>query len=141
MIRLTRLTDYGIMLLTHFARDRKQAQKCSRDLAAEAHLPLPTVSKLLKLLARHGLLEAHRGAKGGFLLARPPEAITMAERLLNEGLYTSVIFFPTVAQGAAGLRMCPTATHGIDELDRLADAVSRLQPTQPSTGWSDLRRA
>ena len=53
--------------------------KSARDLSEAAHLPLPTVSKILKLLARHGLLEAHRGVKGGFTLARGPERISMAE--------------------------------------------------------------
>ncbi len=79
MIRMTRLTDYGIMLLTLFARDRERPVRSARDLAIEARLPLPTVSKLLKLLARQGLLEAHRGVKGGFRLARPAGEITVAE--------------------------------------------------------------
>ena len=78
MIRMTRLTDYGIMLLTLFARDDKHPMKSARDLSVEAKLPLPTVSKILKLLAKHGLLEAHRGVRGGFTLSRKPEAITMA---------------------------------------------------------------
>jgi len=78
MIRMTRLTDYGIMLLTLFARDEKHPMKSARDLSGEAKLPLPTVSKILKLLARHGLLEAHRGVRGGFTLSRKPDAITMA---------------------------------------------------------------
>jgi len=78
MIRMTRLTDYGIMLLTLFARDEKHPMKSARDLSVEAKLPLPTVSKILKLLAKHGLLEAHRGVRGGFTLSRKPDAITMA---------------------------------------------------------------
>jgi FeS assembly SUF system regulator len=79
MIRMTRLTDYGIMLLTLFARDTKHGMKSARDLSQEAKLPLPTVSKILKLLARNHLLEAHRGVRGGFTLSRKPDAITMAE--------------------------------------------------------------
>jgi len=79
MIRMTRLTDYGIMLLTLFTRDSKHPMKSARDLSQEGKLPLPTVSKILKLLARHGLLEAHRGVRGGFTLSRKPDAITMAE--------------------------------------------------------------
>ena len=78
MIRMTRLTDYGIMLLTLFARDDKHPMKSARDLSREAKLPLPTVSKILKLLAKHGLLTAHRGVRGGFTLSRKPDAITMA---------------------------------------------------------------
>jgi DNA-binding IscR family transcriptional regulator len=59
MIRMTKLADYGILLLTLFARERARGTRSARDLAAESKLPLPTVSKLLKVLARHGLLEAH----------------------------------------------------------------------------------
>jgi FeS assembly SUF system regulator len=66
-------------MLTLFARDGKTPMKSARDLAAEAKLPLPTVSKILKLLARQGLLEAHRGVRGGFTLSRTPADITMAE--------------------------------------------------------------
>ena len=36
------------------------------------------VSKILKLLAREGLLASHRGVKGGYSLARHPEEISMA---------------------------------------------------------------
>ena len=79
MIRMTRLTDYGILLLTRFAADSTKGLHSARGLAGETHLPLPTVSKVLKALARHGLLEAHRGVKGGFTLSRRPEDINVAE--------------------------------------------------------------
>ena len=79
MIRLARMTDYGILLLTCFAREPERALRSARELAAEARLPLPTVSKILKELARHRLLEAHRGVKGGFTLSRRPDAINVAE--------------------------------------------------------------
>jgi FeS assembly SUF system regulator len=46
-------------------------------VASEAHLPPPTVSKLLRLLAKEGLLASHRGVKGGYGLARPAEDITV----------------------------------------------------------------
>lgn len=78
MIRITKQTDYGIVLLTHLAADPER-QYNAPELAAEARLPLPMVSKILKLLAREGLLGSHRGVKGGYSLARQPEAISMAE--------------------------------------------------------------
>jgi FeS assembly SUF system regulator len=78
MIRITKQTDYGIVLLTHLAADPER-QYNAPELAAEARLPLPMVSKILKLLAREGLLVSHRGVKGGYGLARQPEAISMAE--------------------------------------------------------------
>jgi len=78
MIRITKQTDYGIVLLTHLATNPEH-QYNAPELAAEARLPLPMVSKILKLLARENLLVSHRGVKGGYSLARQPEAISMAE--------------------------------------------------------------
>ena len=79
MIRIRKLTDYGIVLLTYFAVGGETSVRTARELAAKAHLPLPTVSKILKSLARSSLLVAHRGIKGGYSLARAPEEITVAE--------------------------------------------------------------
>jgi len=79
MIRITRLADYGIVLLTHMARRPLGVVHSVSDLAREARLPLPTVSKILKLLAREGLLVSHRGVRGGYSLPRGPETITVAE--------------------------------------------------------------
>lgn len=78
MIRITRQTDYGIVLLTHMAGHQERRYNAT-ELAAEAHLPLPMVAKILKLLTREALLESHRGTKGGYSLGRPPEEISMAE--------------------------------------------------------------
>ena len=79
MLRISKLTDYGILLLTHIARNPGALTCNAPDLAVKANLPLPTVSKLLKTLARKGLLVAHRGVKGGFSLARRPDEISVAE--------------------------------------------------------------
>jgi len=77
MIRITKQTDYGIVLLTHLANHPERSFNAP-ELAAEAHLPLPMVSKILKILARDGLLVSHRGVKGGYGLARDASEISMA---------------------------------------------------------------
>jgi FeS assembly SUF system regulator len=79
MIRITRMTDYAIVLLGHFARNADSTIHSAKELAAEAELPLPTVNKVLKTLARQGLLDSHRGAKGGYSLARQPDEISVAD--------------------------------------------------------------
>ena len=74
---MTKQADYGIVLMTHLASHSARLFAAS-ELAAETSLPLPTVSKILKLLGRAGLLESHRGVKGGYSLARDPHRITVA---------------------------------------------------------------
>ncbi|HVS15235.1 MAG TPA: SUF system Fe-S cluster assembly regulator [Thermoanaerobaculia bacterium] len=77
MIRLTKQTDYGIVLLSQIAvaADRLLT---APDLAHETHLPLPMVSKILKALTRAGLLVSQRGAKGGYALAQPARDVSVA---------------------------------------------------------------
>ncbi len=79
MIRIAKLTDYGIVVLTHVVRENAGALHTARDLAERAQLPLPTVSKLLKALVGAGLLVSHRGVRGGYALARRPEQISVSE--------------------------------------------------------------
>ncbi len=78
MIRLNRETDYGIGILTLMARD-PEGRFNAASLAETRGLPQPIVSKILKHLARGGVLVSFRGAKGGYGLARRPEAISIAE--------------------------------------------------------------
>ena len=78
MIRMTRMTDYGIVLLSRMAHAAEEVHN-ARDLAVESHLPLPTVNKVLKMLTRKGLLLSRRGAKGGYSLARRPDQISLAQ--------------------------------------------------------------
>lgn len=77
-MRLSKLADYSTVLMCRMAT-RPELTYSASQLAAEAGLPLPTVAKLMKLLARAGLLASVRGGKGGYLLARGPEAISLAE--------------------------------------------------------------
>ena len=78
MIRITRETDYGIVLASFLARHRDRAYSAA-DLAKHQRLPLPMVSKILKTLTRTGLLTSQRGVKGGYSLSRSPEAISAAD--------------------------------------------------------------
>jgi FeS assembly SUF system regulator len=78
MLRVTKLADYGIVILTYLANQQNASQK-ARDISHGVRLPLPVVSKILKLLAKHGLLDSQRGIKGGFRLARQPGDISVAQ--------------------------------------------------------------
>jgi len=79
MLRIRKITDYGIVLLTELARGAPGEPHAARELSEAVALPMPVVSKTLKALARRGLLVSHRGARGGFSLAREPERIAVSE--------------------------------------------------------------
>jgi len=65
-------------LMTHIVSTEDGWLNAS-ELATQAGLPQPIVSKILKLLTRGRLLESHRGVKGGYCLARSSSEITVAE--------------------------------------------------------------
>ena len=120
MIRIRKLTDYGIVLLTYFAVGGETSVRTARELAAKAHLPLPTVSKILKSLARSSLLVAHRGIKGGYSLARAPEEITVAEIV-------------AALEGPLALTECSASAPGLCDIGR---CVRSARTGGRSTTWS-----
>lgn len=77
-MKLGKLTDYATVLVTALAEAPQQLRAAS-DLAAATRIAEPTVSKVLKALARAGLVTSERGAHGGYRLARSPEAISVAD--------------------------------------------------------------
>ena len=78
MLRISKQVDYGILLLAHCTGGDRSTIHSTRDLAAESGLPVPMVSKILKGLARDGILDSFRGTKGGYTLARDAAQITVA---------------------------------------------------------------
>jgi FeS assembly SUF system regulator len=78
MFRLSKLADYGVVLLSYMARQPERT--CSAaELAAEAGIGGATASKIMKVLAKQELVQSVRGARGGYLLARSPETISLGE--------------------------------------------------------------
>lgn len=77
MLKLSRLTDYAVVALVRLSTSDGVAT--SPGIAASIGLPEPTVAKVLKALAARGLVLSTRGAHGGYRLARPLEAIAIAE--------------------------------------------------------------
>lgn len=78
MLRLTRLADYGVVILAHLAR-LGGVRASASEIAQATQLPAATVSKLVQALQQHGFLESARGAHGGYRLARAADEIRLGE--------------------------------------------------------------
>ncbi len=115
MMRMTKLADYGIVLLTHMAMDAPGAMHTAQDLAERSRVPLPTTSKLLKSLARAGLVISHRGRNGGYGLAREADRISVAEVI-------------AAIEGPIGLTECGTGTEGACDMEPWCAAKGRWAP-------------
>ena len=78
-MRLSSLADYAVIMLAAAARHAGETRLTANLLADETGVPLPTAQKLMGRLAATGLLTSARGTGGGFLLARPADAISLAD--------------------------------------------------------------
>jgi FeS assembly SUF system regulator len=77
MIRLSKLTDYAVVVLVRLAGGTEV--QTSPGIAASTGIPEPTVAKVLKTLSAGGLVTSQRGARGGYRLVRPLESIPVSE--------------------------------------------------------------
>lgn len=77
MLRISKLTDYGTVILATLAASPEELHTAA-EVAERTRIALPTVSKLLKTLHREGLVQSMRGSHGGYQLARPAAEISAA---------------------------------------------------------------
>jgi FeS assembly SUF system regulator len=96
MLRMSKLADYGTVLMTIMARD-PEAVHSAAGLSERLPVGVATVSKILKILAREGLVVSIRGARGGYKLPQAPAKITVAQVI-------------RALDGPIGMTECSTAT-------------------------------
>lgn len=77
MLKISKLTDYAILILGQMAHDAGHTHTAA-GLAEATGVAPPTVSKILKALGKAGVLKSTRGAYGGYALAQPPERTSVA---------------------------------------------------------------
>ncbi|MFN4088271.1 MAG: SUF system Fe-S cluster assembly regulator [Alphaproteobacteria bacterium] len=133
MLRLSKMNDYAVVVLGHMAQ-RPGMVMTAPEVAEATGLPSSTVSQVLKRLSHGGLVASHRGAHGGYSLARSPAAMSVAD--LVEALEGPVALTACVdgAEGQCGVEaVCPmrggwdrvnTAIRAALESVTLADMLS-----------------
>jgi FeS assembly SUF system regulator len=82
MLRLSKLTDYAVVVLIRLGDCQRAGDDCVQTSPGIAHatgVPEPTVAKVLKALASSSLVVSQRGARGGYRLSRPLDVVTVAD--------------------------------------------------------------
>lgn len=77
MLKLPKLADYGLLLVSCLSE--QEGDLSASVLSRMCRIPLPTVSKVLKLLTQKGLLRSVQGANGGYRLAKKADQISAAD--------------------------------------------------------------
>ena len=136
MIRITRLTDYGIVLLSRFAGADPGTVFSARELSGETGIPLPTASKILKTLTRAGLLLSHRGTQGGYSLSRPPEQVTVSDIIGSLEGPIALTDCSGEADGSCDIELtCPVRTNWQRITDAIRDALDAIPLTEMTVSF------
>jgi len=128
MLRISKLTDYGTVVLAHLA-SQANAVVSAADVATATGIAPPTVSKLLKSLARAELVVSTRGASGGYRLSRSPAEISAADVIdalegpvsITEcsGEHSNCDYEPVCSVGSSWRRINDAIRHALQDVSLL----------------------
>ena len=76
-MQVTKAGEYGVLGLLHLARRPMGSVVMIEDISRDENIPRSFLGKIFQNLVKAGLIRSSRGAGGGFVLASPPESITI----------------------------------------------------------------
>lgn len=79
MLRFTKRADYGLIAIHYIGLHQEGGVASAKRIAEAFHIPPELLAKILQRLAKKGLIASHNGPKGGYVLTRSPEEITVGE--------------------------------------------------------------
>jgi FeS assembly SUF system regulator len=124
MLKLSRLTDYAVVALVRLGHAEGVAT--SPGIAAAIGIPEPTIAKVLKALAQHGLVTSQSGAHGGYRLSRKLSEIPVADVIVA---IDGPIALTSCVDGAVGCEsqsLCPVAGRWDPVNDAIRDALTSI---------------
>ena len=113
MLRLSKLTDYAVVVLARLGRE--QGLCTAPELAAATGIGEPTVAKVLKNLGHASLVEGVRGSRGGYRLARPLSEVALSQVIV-------------AVDGPIALTACVDGASGNCEAEALCPVRGRWDP-------------
>lgn len=130
MIRLSKLADYGIVIMTQLARNAVSAEpspQSAHRVAHETSIPQPMASKILKLLAQSGLVTSRRGATGGYELSRPTPDVSVGDIIeALDGPIAITECVDDVGSGCGIELLCPARTNWNRINGAIRDALNNI---------------
>jgi len=127
---ITQTAEYALRAVVHLAMRPKSGPASALEISEAVRVPVGYLQKILRMLARHGILTAQRGSGGGFALAKVPTAISVLD-VLNAS-----------DSGITRIERCPLGIKGhthLCTLHRMLDEqIARAERTFASTSIADL---
>lgn len=127
MLKLSRLTDYAVVVLVRLASTAPLGVATAPGIAASTGIPEPTVAKVLKGLAQAGLVVSQRGAHGGYRLNRPLAAIPVADVIVAiDGPIALTACVEGAVSTCESLSLCPMAGRWGVVNDAISEALGAI---------------
>lgn len=79
MMELTRKGDYAIRGIVYLAGQPQNKISLLSEIAEAVDVPQTFLAKIFQQFSKTGIVKSFRGTGGGFLLAGPPETITLLQ--------------------------------------------------------------
>jgi Rrf2 family protein len=76
LMQISRRVDYGLRAVIYLSGQNPEECCSIAEIAKRQGIPRKFLEKITQDLLRKGLIKSKRGSCGGYMLARPPEAIT-----------------------------------------------------------------
>jgi Rrf2 family protein len=127
---ISQTSEYALRAAIYLAARPENTPASALDISESVRVPVGYLQKILRMLARDGILAAQRGTNGGFSLARVPTAISILDIL--KATDTEI---PRITR-------CPLGIKGhskLCSLHRLLDSeMARSERTFATTTLADL---
>jgi len=78
-MQITRQADYAIRAVLYISKLGENQRAATSQIAQEQRIPPSFLAKIISQLSIAGLLQTSRGARGGVMLAKLPEEITLLD--------------------------------------------------------------
>ncbi len=135
-MKLSSKSHYGLLALAELVasyRLRRPVQV--KEIAQNQHIPPEYLGQIMVLLKRGQLVHGSRGPAGGYMLARPPETITMREVLhILEGVSVGIDLKPGMHDGTVSpvtQRMMETWIRAEKAMEKVLDETTLADLCKP----------
>jgi Rrf2 family protein len=131
VLRLSKKADYALLAMRHLAANADRGAVSARELAEAYDLPPELLAKVLQKLVRGRLLTSIQGIRGGYGLARPASAISVADVIQS-------------IDGPLTVTACSETNHNCDQYskcnirDPLWQVKDRIVAALAATSVADL---
>jgi len=130
-MRLTRAAEYAIRCMVYLARQGTGVLTARQEISRRAEIPTHFLAKIAQDLARAGFIEIRQGAKGGFVLLREPNEISLLE--VVETMIGEISLNDCVARPSSCRVTCSCAVHRV-----WTEARNQLRQTLAAVDFAQL---